>query len=441
MATPQSVLRCLSPAARLFAIAALAALAVASGPAMAADWPQWRGPRLDGTSAETGLPLSWTAEQNIAWKLAVPARSGATPVVADGRIYLSVSQDPEVDKELALWAVDAETGKLLWQRALGGGNELKYKQHMSSPSPVTDGQRVWVLTGTGIVKAFSRDGEELWSRDLQKEYGAFGLQWGYASSPLLFEDSLIIQVLHGMHTDDPSYVLRVDQATGKTRWRVERPTDAVRESPDAYTTPMVLERAGKQEIVIAGGDVVTGHDPATGRELWRVGGVNPERGASDRLVASPLVDGSRIFAFGKRGPIVALEASGEGTPKTLWVSETGTDVPTPVTDGRYLYVVNDSGIAHCFDAATGKIVWGPQRLATGTYSASPVLAEGRIYAINESGTTSVFRAAPEFELLATNPLDGYTLSSPAIADGRIYLRTDEFLYAVGERKRPAPAGS
>ena len=160
---------------------------------------------------------------------------------------------------------------------MGGGNNMQRKQNMSSPSPVTDGRTVWVLTGTGILKAFDFKGKELWIRDIQKDYGAFGLNWGYASSPLLHEGMLYVPVLHGMKTDDPSYVLKIDGKSGKTLWRVERPTDAIRESPDAYIDAGADAGYGnKTEIVITGGDVVTGHDPGTGKELWRADGLNPE---------------------------------------------------------------------------------------------------------------------------------------------------------------------
>jgi outer membrane protein assembly factor BamB len=402
----------------------------------AGNWPQWRGPTLDGRSPEENLPVSWSPEENVAWKLEMPARSGATPIVWDDRIFLNVSFDPEKDDALSFWCVDRNTGKVLWKRPLGGGNVFKYKQHMSTPSPVTDGEHVWVMTGTGILKAFTFAGEEVWSRDLQADYGTFGLKWGYASSPLLFEDALYVQVLHGMETDDPSYVLRFDKKTGKTVWRVTRSTEAVAEAPDAYTTPALLERGGKAEIVIAGGDVLTGHDPETGRELWRAGDLNPERSKSGRIVASPLVHGGMLYAFGKRGPVLAFRAPGEGgvTDADLaWSLESGTDVPTPVTDGEHFYLVNDKGILWCYDAKTGAAVYGPERLPTGTYSASPVLADGKLYATSEAGVTSVVKAGPKFELLAENDLASYTLSSPAISDGQIFLRTESFLYAVGAR--------
>src|SRR5204863_9204859 len=186
------------------------------------------------------------------------------------------------------------------------------KQNMSTPSPVADGTGVWVMTGTGILKAFDFEGHERWQRDIQKDYGRFGLNWGYGSSPLLHEDSLYVQVLHGMHTDDPSYLLRIDKATGKTVWRVERPTNARMESPDSYTTPALLRYGNATEIVLTGGDVVTGHDPATGREVWRADGLNPANNPANRIVASPTVFGEMIYAPGRDRPLLALRAGGRG---------------------------------------------------------------------------------------------------------------------------------
>lgn len=401
----------------------------------AESWPQWRGPRLDGTSTDTDLPISWSdtgdTSENITWKLEMPARSGATPIVWEDRIFLNVSHDPESDDSLELWSVDRNTGKVMWKRPLSGGNELKYKQHMSSPSPVTDGKHVWVMTGTGVLKAFTFEGAETWSRNLQEEYGAFGQKWGYAASPLLWDGALYVAVIHGFHTDEPSYLLKLDPETGKTLWRQERPSDAVYESPDAYTTPMPVSHDGKTHIVLTGGDVVTAHSTRDGKEVWRAGDLNPEESKTQRLVASPLVTDGHILAFGKRGPVLAFRPGGEAA----WSWDKGTDVPTPVSDGKYLYIVNDKGIVHTLEVATGKVVYGPERLAPGTYSASPLLADGRIYATSEEGVTTVFKTGSAFEVLATNEVEGYTLASLAASEGQIFLRTAKYLYALGARQR------
>jgi outer membrane protein assembly factor BamB len=412
----------------------LAVVVLSLSVARADNWPQWRGPNLNGTSNEKNLPVKWTTEENIVWKTALPSWSGSTPIIWRDRIFLNVADGDN----LFLYCVDKTKGEVLWKQPLGGGNVKMRKQNMSSPSPVTDGRTVYVMTGTGILKAFDFTGKELWSRDIQKDYGAFGLNWGYASSPLLFEDALFVQVLHGMRTDDPSYVMRIDKKNGKTVWKVERPTNAIRESPDSYTTPALLSYGRTTEIVITGGDCVTGHDPATGKELWRANGLNPHNDPSYRIVASPIIFDDVIYAPTRVRPLLALRAGGRGditTSHLLWSTVNGPDVPTPVTDGKYFYIVNDRGILWCLDAKTGEEVYGQQRLKPGTYSGSPVLADGKIYVTNEDGLTTVVQAGPKFEVLSENSLNDYTLSSPAISDGQIFIRTSSYLYCIG--KKPA----
>jgi outer membrane protein assembly factor BamB len=397
------------------------------------NWPQWRGPQLNGTSSETGLPVKWTAESNVAWKLPLPEWSGATPIVWGDSIFLNVAQG----STLSLWCVDRRGPTVLWKAPLGGGNHQERKQNMSSPSPVTDGTRVYAMTGTGILKGFDFKGKELWARDIQREYGRFGLQWGYASSPLLHDDALFVQVLHGMTTDDPSYLLRIDKLTGKTVWKIERPTDAISESPDAYTTPALVRSGTATEVVVSGADVVTGHDPETGKELWRLKGLNPSNDPSYRIVASPVVAGGLIIVPSRVSPVIAIRPGGRGDVSQshkAWQFSRGPDVPTPVSDGTHVFIVTDNGVVYALNAKTGAVVWGPTRLKSGTYSASPVLADGRVYVTNEEGLTSVFAAGPEFEVLAENPLNDYTLSSPAVSQGQIFLRTSSHLFAIGARK-------
>ena len=410
----------------------LAVLVISLSVARAENWPQWRGPSLNGVSNEKNLPVKWSAEENVIWKVPMPGLSGATPIVWRDRIFLSVADGDN----LALWCIAKNNGEVVWKQPLGAGNVKMRKHNMSSPSPVTDGRAVYVMTGTGILKAFDFAGKELWGRDIQKDYGAFGLNWGYASSPLLFEDSLYVQVLHGMKTDDPSYVMRIDKKNGKTLWKVDRPTNAIRESPDSYTTPGLLRYGKTTEIVITGGDCVTGHDPANGKELWRANGLNPENNPFYRIVASPIIFNEIIYVPTRVKPLLALRAGGRGditSSHILWSTENGPDVPTPVTDGKYFYIVNDRGIMFALDAKTGTEVYGQQRIKPGTYSGSPVLADGKIYVTNEDGLTTVIQAGPKFEVLAENSLNEYCLSSPAISDGRIYIRTSGHLYAIGKK--------
>ncbi len=460
---------------RLTAVAAVAALALTSSVSLTAaeNWPQWRGPSLNGTSGETGLPATWSDTENVAWTLdiAEDSWSGATPIIWEDTIFITVSYlersaggrglgrrgqgrrgpgrppsggrsrsgprptptgDP--NQIVELWKLDRRDGSVEWKQFLSNNDRQARKQNMSTPSPVTDGEHVWVMTGTGWLRGFDFDGNEIWARNISDDYWSFGLNWGFASSPLLHEDALYVQVLHGMRTDDPSYVLRLDKATGETVWLVERPTEAERESPDSYTTPALLQYDGQTEIVITGGDVVTGHDPATGAELWRADGLNPTNNGAYRLVASPLVVGETIIAPTRVRPMLALRAGGRGNVTTshlLWSFHSGPDVPTPVSDGELLYVVQDNGVAHALNIATGETVYTEQRLEPGTYSASPVLADGKLYATSEDGVTTVYRAGRKFEIIAKNSLPGYTLSTPSISDGHLYIRAGGTLYAIG----------
>jgi outer membrane protein assembly factor BamB len=420
----------------LFVFVLLLGTALLASPAD--NWPHWRGPLHNGVSDETNVPLRWGTKENIQWKLALSGRSGSTPIVWRDRIFVNVTDRDRIE----LWCVNRRTGQVVWKKFLGGGNSRRQKHNMSTPSPVTDGESLWVMTGTGLLRRFDFNGNELWVRDIQKDYGAFGIFWGYGSSPLLHEDSLYVQVLHGMFTDDPSYVLRIDKRTGKTLWRVERPTRAIQESPDSYTTPAIVKTKTGVELVVSGGDVVTGHDLASGKELWRMNGLNPQNNPSYRIVASVLVLDDLLFVPSRERPLIAMRAGGRGDVSRshfIWSTNNGPDVPSPVTDGKYLYIVRDNGVMFCYDARTGAEIYGRQRVPPATYSASPVLADGKIYVTNEDGLTTVVRSGPKFEILAQNNLDDYTLSSPVFVNGQIFIRTDSALWAIGQAREPAPA--
>ena len=419
------------------------------------NWPQWRGPTQNGVGTASGLPGTWSGTENIVWKTPLPSWSGATPIIWGDRIFVTSPSKSEGGREqqmededdrdpggskLLLLCISKKDGTVLWTRELGEGNELHQKQNDSSPSPVTDGNHVWVVTGTGAVIAFDMAGEKIWQRNLQDDYGFFGLNWGYASSPLLHDGKLIIEVLHGNNTDDPSYIVAFDAMSGNELWREERPTDAVAESPDAYTTPALLRHDGKTQIVISGGDYVTGHDPETGKEIWRAGGLNPRRRGNYRIVASPVVVDGMIYAPTRQRPLLALRAGGTGdiTASNLvwkWDESGSPDVPTPACDGKDFYMLDDRGAITCLNAKTGEVIWGPERTARGTVSSSPLLADGKIYITNENAVTTVVAAGPEFKLLATNemPDAGYTLSSLAISGSRLYLRTATYLYCIGNK--------
>ncbi len=411
-------------------------------------WPQWRGPEFNGSAPfAKNLPVEWNTTQNVVWRVELPSWSAATPIVWAGIVFVTSAEEGfsaldhgggsgSKDKILLL-AVRRKDGAILWSRVLGDGNRVYRKQNLSSPSPLTDGRHVWAMTGSGWLRCYDFAGNELWARNIQDDYGKFGLNHGYASTPLLDGDRLYIQVLHGMTTDEPSYVFAVDKKTGKTIWKVDRPSDAVGESPDAYSTPLIVTARNRRQLVVSGGDYVTGHHLGTGEELWRMGGFNPEHEGFYRTIASSLAIGDIVYTTSTRGrPFIAFNAGGEGditATATVWKNNRGCDVPTPTTDGKLIYVVDDRGIASALNARTGEPVWGSKRLEPGTYSASPLLADGKIYATNEEGTTTVIRAGDTFEVLAKNRVDSHTLASPVAAGDEIFLRTAEYLYCFAKK--------
>lgn len=438
---------------RNFVLAAALNISLNPGVTLAANWPQWRGPNQNGSTATAhDLPVTWSETENVLWRTKMPSWSAATPVIWEDMIFVTSAEtgSPVLGKgrhggppgaapdKLFLLAVNRKDGSIRWQKQIDSGNQLYRKQNSASPSANTDGKRVWIMTGNGKLTCFTMSGEQVWQRDIQTDYGRFGLNHGYASTPLLHGDRLYVQVLHGMKTKDPSYVFAVEKNTGKTIWKVERPTDAKRESPDNYATPQLVTVGGKLQLVVSGGDYVTGHDLDSGKELWRMGGFNPSDNPANRTIASSLVVGGYVFASASRGqPMIGFKAGGSGVitgKNELWTNNLGADVPTPTTDGKYIYVLGDSGVVNCLEAETGKVVYQGKRIELGTYSASPLRADGKIYCTNEEGTTTTLKDGPVFEVLGVSKLDSHTLSSPVAVDNQLFLRTDDHLYCIQRRR-------
>ena len=452
----------------------LTGLLLSSGLLGAADsnWAQWRGPLFNGSNpSASGLATEWSSERNVVWKAALPSWSAATPAVWGETVFVTSAEagfaspgqpygrgrgrprgrgpggppgpgrggtaSPRaVPDDIFLIALGRNDGKILWSRTIGRGNRIHRKQNLASPSPVTDGKRVWALTGAGDLSCYDFEGNQVWARNIQDDYGRFGLNHGYASTPRLHDGRLYLQVLHGMKTDDPSYVFAVDPVSGKTIWKVDRPTDATAESPDDYSTPLIVEVGGKEQLIVSGGDYVTGHRLDDGRELWRMGGFNPGHERFYRTIASSVNIGERIYTTSTRGnPFIAFKAGGEGwitDSAKLWENTYGADVPTPTTDGRRLFVVNDRGILNVLDAKTGELVAERLRLEPGTYSSSPLLADGKLYATNEEGTTTVVDVEDGYNVLAANRLDSHTLASPVAVGRQIFIRTADYLYCIAK---------
>jgi hypothetical protein len=305
----------------------LALLACSLAPlSQAENWPQFRGPTFNGASPEKDLPATWTKE-TVKWTAPLPGPSGATPAIWGDSIFVI---SPDAQKNLLLLCLDRKDGKPRWQHQLSIGDITKGRGNMASPSPVTDGKTVFALVGNGDLAALDFTGKVLWKRQLGADYGRFAYMWLYGSSPLLFEGKLYVQVLQrnpapgdypGLAGGDPareSYLLALDPATGKTLWKHVRPSDALGESQESYATPIPhLDANGKAQLVIVGADYVTGHDPATGAELWRGSGINPKRRSDMRVVPSPIsAAGLAIAAGPKKEPILAFRTDAKGDVTT-----------------------------------------------------------------------------------------------------------------------------
>jgi outer membrane protein assembly factor BamB len=418
--------------------------------APAENWPQWRGPALNGTSPETGLPETWTKE-TAKWTTPLPGQSGATPAVWGDTIFVS---SPDAEKNLVLLSIDRKDGAVRWSKTVSTGDIVKGRGNMASPSPVTDGKLVWVLFGNGDLTALDFAGKVVWQRHLGEEYGRFSINWIYGSSPLLFEGRLCLQVLQrspaptdypgiaGGSPERESYLLALDPQTGKNLWKVARPSTARMESQESYATPVPHRGAdGRAQLLVVGGDCLTGHDAATGAELWRGYGLNPRGGEWMRIVASPVSAGGFAIAAGpKREPMLAFhtDQSGDitGTGVAWKFDEKKTpDVCTPVAFGGKLFALDgDSRTLTALDPKTGAKLWQGTLDTRNVVRASPVAADGRLYVIDEAGTVFVLGTGDEFKVLATIPMGDAngTRASIAISDGQLFIRTTEKLYCIGK---------
>jgi outer membrane protein assembly factor BamB len=415
--------------------------------APAENWPQWRGPLSSGSSAETGLPESCDPAK-AKWVTPMPGASHATPVVWNERVFVT-STDPPSKGLLAL-CVSAQDGKVLWQKRLG--NEIVAPQNNgATPSPVTDGKHVGFLFGSGDLAVLDMDGNLLWSKNLVKEYGNFCTKFGYSSSPLLWDGKLYIQILRrskpysgsgGGEQELDSLVLALDFLTGKELWKHVRKTAALDESCESYSSPVPFEHQGGKELLIQGGDCISGHDPATGNEFWRLE-YNPERETNWRLIPSPATVGELIVATTPRGgPLLALKAGGRGSlpPAALaWTDdERMSDSGTPLVYQGMIYVLqsdkNDPwskggksspGIfLLVIDPATGKETGRCKIASGGAWRASPTGADGKIYIMSEDGEVVVVVAGPNGKILSrADYADGPACATIATANHCLLIRT------------------
>ena len=422
--------------------------------ANAENWGQWRGPFFNGSTTEKNLPAEFSKTENIAWTVEMPGPAASTPVVWGDRVYISTT-DSAAQSLLAM-CIDRRSGKALWQHKVADGMRRDDRSNFASPSPATDGTQVFFFYGNGELAAFNcADGRKLWARNLQKDYGDFAFQWTFSTSPLLYDGKLYMQVLQRNvpvggrgFKDKPneSYLLALNPADGKELWRVVRPSEAVAESLEAFSTPVPFEHGGRKEILIAGGDCLTGHDPATGKELWRWGTWNPNKIGHWRLVPSPAAGAGIILGCAPKGdPIYAVKAGANGALQQddiAWKSEKqskiSSDVPTPLFYDGDFFVLSDvrRGLSRV-EPGTGKVKWSLDTPGRIKHEASPSGADGKIYIMNFAGDVTIVDAN-KGEVLRTIPMgdqgDDMTRSSIVIAQGQLLIRTNKRLYCVGKKE-------
>ncbi len=403
-----------------FTTAAVFALALASGGlrpplAGAADWPQFRGPNGGGVSAEKGLPVEWGKDKGVKWKADLPGRGVSSPVVANGRVYVTCSSGKRDDR-LHVLCFDAATGKPLWHRQLQatGNTACHPKSCMAANTPVADSEGVYALFATGDLAAFDADGTLRWYRSLVGDYPTVTNVVGMASSPVLVRDRLIVP----MENVGESFLAAVDTKYGKNLWRAERP------SGTNWTTPLVRTAGDVTEVLFAGPGGLTAYDAATGTSRWTAKGAVGS-------IPSGVIDGDAIYLPVTGVSRFALGADGLAAKPAWEAKEAQTGYPSPVVYAGKVFACGSGGFVTCADAKTGKVLY--KERVKGAFSASPVAGDGKVYCLNETGICTVLdAAATDFEPLATNDLGGDTLGTPAIANGLIFIRNDKALYAVGK---------
>ena len=386
----------------------------------AENWPCWRGPRLDGTSHEKNIPFHWSATSNVVWKTALPGVGHASPIVWDDKIF-TVTCLPETQDRVLL-CLDRKTGKLLWQQTvLKSPLERKHQlnSHASS-TPATDGHLVYVAfldRKEMVVAACDVNGRQKWL----VRPGPFASMHGFCSSPILFKDKVIV---NGDHDGD-SYLVALSRADGKILWKTSRENQT-----RSYCVPLIRELAGHTQMVLSGDKCVASYDPNNGKRHWLIDG------PTEQFVASLVYSARAGLLFMTGGfpdhHLLAIKPDGLGNvtdTKIVWRTNKGVAyVPSPIVEGDYFLIVSDSGVAHCFEAVTGKLLW-QERM--GEHHASLVSAEGLVYFLNDNGVMNVVKPGPEFVRVAQNEIGEKTFASPAISQGQVFLRGENTLFCIG----------
>ena len=425
----------------------------AAGAPRSTNWPQWRGPDGQGVSVEKGLPDEWSDKKNVKWKTAIEGRGFSSPIVWGKKIFLTTALDGEVipgrtpgvkhkmsdgsefvhpdavganlRHTFKVLCLDRDTGKILWERVAYEGpvhDSRHRKASFASSTPATDGKYVFAFFGSEGLYAYDYSGKLIWKQDLGK-LGTASV--GYGVSPILYENLVIMQCDDsGMN----SFIAAFDKKTGKEAWRAQRKVDVT------WSTPVLVHTAVRTELIAAAAEAIISYDPLTGKELWR------HKGLESNAVPTPVVSNDLVvLTSGAPNKIaLALKAGGSGditgTSQLVWSYNKGTAyVPSPILYGEYVYLTTDRGILTCLNLKTGKAEYEGARVPVpATFSASPVAYEGKILLTSEDGETFIVKAGPKHEIIRTNSIGEPVYASPAIADGRIFIRGEKNLFAIGK---------
>ena len=407
---------------RVFRFASIA-LVFASA-ASAEDWPGWRGPRGDGTSLEKNIPIRWSSTENIYWKSPIPGTGHSSPVIHGEHVF--VTSCLEKEEKRMLFCLDRPTGKMLWSReVLSSKLERKHALNsFASSTPVTDGRFVWVTFlqyPLMQVACYDFEGNEVW----RHSPGEFHSVHGFCTCPVLYKDLLI---LNG-DQDAEAWIVALDKKTGQERWRTDRPNRT-----RSYCTPIIVDAAGKKQMVLSGSKCIASYDPDTGKQIWLIDG------PTEQFVAGLVMLDNILFmtAGFPTYHLMGIRPDGTGNvtnTHVLWHDTRSADyVPSPVAHDKYFYWVNDNGVAGCVLAKTGERMW-TERLGK-HHSASPVEAEGRLYFLADDGVMYVLKSGPKLEIIQRNKLGEECYASPAISNGQMFIRAANNLYCIGK-----PAGA
>ncbi len=442
----------------------LLALVLFTQAASAENWPNWRGPNQDGSSSEAGLPVKFSKTEGVKWAADLPGIAASVPVIWGDNVFITAPI--EAEKKLVGFCYDKQTGKEKWRTTISEGGELMWddKSNLSSPSPATDGDRVYFLFANAVAAACDFSGKIVWKRDFKETHGAFATQWTYGSSPTIDGGKLYIQVLQRNETfkfqdkfekgtpgkDLSSYVLAIDPATGKDIWKVTRPSLAAVESLEAFSSPVFTTYKDQRLMLISGGDTLTIHNAASGKEISRIATWNPPGDGYNkffRLVPSPVAgDGIALVCAPKNSPVFALPLDSKGETKPVWQTETKgvtSDVPTPAFyKGKFYVLDGGKKTLSCLEPKTGKVVWTGELGGKTKFESSPTVADGKVYCVNFWGEVYVAKAdTDKFELLGMNEMGNGSKpngnfqsvrASISVSDSSLFIRTQDKLYRISK---------